>query len=261
MPVISLAVSIFRKRRERSGFIDHGSAELFFDPGVSIQEHSDETGSDEQRGCSGNGKTAHPVALLAVVERVIRASDQRSKYAQALRPEQPVPLGRGVRDNIGRERFDLLDQVSVHVPDFRQLFGERLLRVAVDQNGQHMVAVVVFQKIRDLTLHPQGLRRVRTAHHDQEFGVIEGCADVLRQVVGDRKLVLVAKDEAKFLAAVSAQLFGDHIALDPPVQFFCDRKIQRFVTVADKSYVISFGCLMILRFHSNLSVSVSHAHF
>ena len=67
--------------------------------------------------------------------------------------------------------------------------------------------------------------------------MVEGDLDIFREVVGDRKFVLVAEDQTEPVGPSFSQVPGDPVALDPPVKLSGDLDIQRLVPVADKGFV------------------------
>ena len=213
---------------------------LVADPGISVQQKADKSRRNSRQNRKRRHHALRPVALLPAIERVIGTSDERRQKAQALRPEQPVPLLRGVGHNICRQRLHCVHKVPRLIADLSQLRRERLLRRPRHQARQNILSLVMLQKILDLPLHPNRTRGVRAADYDQILRIVQRDPDVLIQVVCDRQLLQIAEHQSELLLLllfVLSQILRHFISLDPFVQLSGVLRVQRPVTIADKSFV------------------------
>ena len=189
--------------------------------------------------CANCKRALAAVLLFALHQIVVGAADHGGKQTPGLLFELAHTLGVACAGCVRRQRLNDALHRSIRPVYLGQAFGKRLLRRACRQHGQHTRAVVMFQKICDLPLHPQGFGRVRRADDNEKLGVIQRGKDVARQIHGNGQLVLITEHNAQLLSArLFAQGAGYAEMLNQPMQPARHSHVHRAVAVADKSPIV-----------------------
>ena len=214
---------------------------------VSVYQGGNEQGRNQGDQCSGKRRPAQLVTLFALIQCIIGTADQRRENTQAFRSEETAAFQRRRGHNVGCQRLKLsfCPRTVRDIPD--QQRRKSCLLISVRQYSQNMIAVMVLEKIGNLTQDPLGFFSFRGADDNQKFRTVQSLPNILGKTARDGQFVLVAKDIAQLFDAVISQFTRDDIMLDPSVKFDSDTLFQRKMPITDKSFVSPY--------------SVRHNHF
>ena len=101
-----------------------------------------------------------------------------------------------------------------------------------------MLTVTVLQKLCYFLLTPYGLKILGRADCDQILGILKGCFNGLRQIVGYGKFRFITKNTVKSrFTDLRRYCFGQSEAFEFLMQSCCNFTVRLIVPVTDKSII------------------------